>query len=514
MARLKPRATRVSSSASVPAPIKGLNARDAIANMSPEFAPVMENFFPTPSSVDLRNGYAEHVTGIVDPVETLAFYNDGVTQELFAAADEYIYDVTTAGAVGAAVVSGMSNARWQTVNIGTAGGFFLLMVNGEDKMRIYNGTVWDADGGGTYTITNVDSADCVHINNFKNRVWLIEKESFKAWYLPVASIAGAATALDLSGIFQLGGYLMAMANWTIDNAAGIDDYAAFITSEGEVAIYQGTDPSSSTTWALKGTFRMGKPIGRRCFTKAGSDVLLVTTDGAFPLSKALLTDRTQQNLAATDNISTLINNDIKAYQSLFGWQPIIYPIGNKLILNVPTTENTVAHQYVMNTMHGAWTKFTGWNANCWAILNDGLYFGGNGTVYQADTGMADNGSNINAECQQAYSYFGDRGVVKKFNMVRPVFLAEGVITPAVAISTDFQTKTALYSPTFSGGIGEDWDDGSWDDFDWAGGDVLTAKWQTASGVGYAAGINISISAKNISCKWMSTDFLYEVGSVL
>lgn len=31
---------------------------------------------------------------------------------------------------------------------------------------------------------------------------------------------------------------MAMANWTIDNASGVDDYAAFITSEGEVALYR------------------------------------------------------------------------------------------------------------------------------------------------------------------------------------------------------------------------------------------------------------------------------------
>jgi hypothetical protein len=95
-----------------------------------------------------------------------------------------------------------------------------------------------------------------------------------------------------------------------------------------------------------------------------------------------------------------------------------------------------------------------------------------------------------------------------------VFLSEGLIAPSVAISTDFQTTTAMNSPSFTGSVGTAWDDGDWDSFDWSGGDTLTAKWQSATGVGYAAGVNISLSVKNIGCKWMSTDFVYEVGSVL
>ena len=173
---------------------------------------------------------------------------------------------------------------------------------------------------------------------------------------------------------------MAMTNWTIDNAAGIDDYAAFISSEGEVAIYQGTDPSNASTWALKGTFRIGRPIGRRCAIKAGADVLILTTDGAFPLSKALLTDRSQMQAAVTDKITNLITSDIAQYSSNFGWQPIIHPTGNKMIINVPSVEDSLSHQYVMNTITGAWCKFEGWNAFCWELSGDKLYFGGENGV--------------------------------------------------------------------------------------------------------------------------------------
>lgn len=505
---------RVSKTVSIPAPTGGLNARDPLANMDQTEAVTMENVFPEPSGVTTRKGYREHVTGITGNVETLLVYNNGTTKKLFGVADGEVYDCTTSGAAGSAVVSSLSNSRFQYVNMGTAGGFYLMAVNGEDKLQYYDGSSWDVDGGGTYSITNVDTADCIHINNFKNRIWLIEKDSFNAWYLPVSSIAGAASNLDLSGLFKLGGYLVAMANWTIDNAAGIDDYAVFITSQGEVALYKGTDPSSASTWALVGTFRMGRPLGRRCFTKAGADVLVLTTDGAFPLSKALLTDRTQLNLAATDKISNLINNDVRDYSSNFGWQPIIYPSGNKLIINVPTSENNTSIQYVMNTITGAWCKFKKWDAFVFDILDDDLYFGGDGAVYQADVGFSDNGSNIVSVVQQAYGYFGSRGVVKKFQMARPILISQGSVVPAIIMSTDFQEKRTEASSYVVGSSGSEWDVATWDEASWASEDILTANWQSLSGIGISGGIKILTSLNNVSCKWVSTDIVYETGGLI
>lgn len=514
MRPIKPK-PRVARTASLQAPTDGLNARDSIADMKPQDAVTMDNWFPNPTSVNIRNGYYEHVTGFVSPIETLCIYNTGVVQKLFAVAGTGIYDVTTAGAVGAPVGAAVTNARWQTINIGTAGGFFLMMANGVDNMRLYDGTTWTTlTGVSTPAITGVSTDDIIHLNNFKNRVWMIEKDSFRAWYLPVSSIGGAANSLDLSGLFKLGGFLMAMCNWTIDNAAGIDDYAAFITSEGEVALYKGTDPSSSNTWAMVGTFRMGKPLGRRCFSKAGADVLVVTADGAFPLSKALLTDRSQLNLAATDKIQDLINADVNAYGSLFGWQPILYPIGNKLIINVPTTENVESHQYVMNTTHGAWCRFTGWNAFCFEELDDVLYFGGATAVYVADRGQSDNGSDITSVCQQAFSYFGDRGRQKRFTLARPVFTTEGDINPAILINTDFQQNRTTVAPSFTANVGSPWDTSPWDTSSWTQGDNLVHKWQTVTGIGFAAGIRVVTQTQNLSVRWNSTDFVFENGGIL
>jgi hypothetical protein len=64
------------------------------------------------------------------------------SRKMFAAKSTDIYDVTTPGAVGAAVVSSLSSAYWQTVNFTTAGGSFLVLCNGADSVRNYDGTTW------------------------------------------------------------------------------------------------------------------------------------------------------------------------------------------------------------------------------------------------------------------------------------------------------------------------------------------------------------------------------------
>lgn len=507
------RKPRTASTASIKAPIGGLNAKDAIADMPEGDAVIMTNFFPAADSVDVRKGYASHSTGYASPVETLMGYNTGAAQELFAASGTSIYDATAAGAIGAAEIGSLTNARFQYATLGTSGGYFLLAVNGADKMVVYTGSAWYLDGT-TTTVTGVDTATIININNFKNRVWLIEENSLNAWYLPVQSIGGAANKLDLSALFKLGGHLVTMQNWTIDNAAGIDDYAAFITSEGEVALYKGTDPSSANTWALVGTFRMGRPIGYRCGIKVAADVLLLTTDGAFPLSKALLTDRAQTQSAVTDKIVNLLKPDIQSYSSTFGWQPILHPFGNKIIINIPTVENSTAHQYVMNTETGSWCKFEGWNANCFETLQDTLYFGGATVVYKADTGEDDDGGNINVDCQQAFSYFKSKGRQKKFSMARPIFITSGAVNPAIILNTDFNAGTPTGSPSFTSANDSLWDVAAWDEADWVSGDSISKKWQSITGVGYSGGIRVKMGVKDLSIRWVSTDFVFEKGEVL
>ena len=57
--------------ASVPAPVGGLNLRDAVANMEATDAVILTNFFPDRTSVRLRYGYTNYSTGYPAAVESL-----------------------------------------------------------------------------------------------------------------------------------------------------------------------------------------------------------------------------------------------------------------------------------------------------------------------------------------------------------------------------------------------------------------------------------------------------------
>ncbi len=494
---------------SVSAPVAGWNARDPIAEMKDKDAVILDNFFCTPYDVGVRNGYSAWATGIPVTVETLASYSPpSGNEKMFAAAGASIYDVTSAGAVGAAVVSGMSNARWQHVNFGTAGGNFLYIVNGSDAPRYYDGSSWTVP-----TITGVTAANFINVAAFKSRLWFCEKNTMKVWYLPTLSIAGAATSIDFSSLFTRGGYLMAMADWSLDAGYGMDDYAVFVSSEGQIAIYKGTDPSSASTWGLIGIYDIGSPIGRRCLVKYAGDVLMAGQDGLAPLSKALMSSRVNSQEMLTDRIQHVVSDYTTTYGQIYGWETTIFPRENMLLLNVPTS-TTTSYQLVMNTISGAWSRFIGWNAACFELHNDLLYFGGVGGVFKAWDTQADAGNNIAFEAQQSFNYVGSSGQLKQVKMLRPIISTNGDTTILMGVNTDFDTTAPTGVISFAPSIAATWDSSLWDAATWYGGLEIKRNWQTAFGLGYCISAHMMGVGKNVKIRWASTDYLLEAGGVL
>jgi hypothetical protein len=517
----RPNRGRKADTYSVPAPVRGWNARDSIAAMKPGDAVALENWFPTPSDVMLRKGMAAHLTAVQDSavdvqVETLLSYRPpSGAHSLWAFAGTKLFNATAAGAAPAASVSSLTNARWQHINFTTTGGNFAIAVNGADELLLYNGTAWASiDGASTPAITNVATTALVHVNVFKERVFYVETGSMSVWYTAVGEFAGALVELNLGSIFKRGGYLMAMATWTLDGGSGIDDYAVFITSEGEVAVYQGTNPASADTWALVGIYNIAEPIGRRCFVKYAGDLLIVTKDGVVPASRALAADRTSSAVAVSDRISGALRDAASLYSTNFGWQLQHFPAAGMLLLNVPISTGA-QQQYVMNTVNGAWCKFKGWYANCWEVHNGNLYFGTLGAVRQAWTGTADLSANIVAEAIGAFDYLGNRDGLKKMNLIRPVIGWDS--NPAeflLGVDVDFVTSTPTNGVSFPSSSGGVWDSGLWDVALWGGDITLNRNWYTAAGVGYAFAPHLKISSSRAQVRWSATDYSFKRGGVL
>ena len=372
---------------------------------------------------------------------------------------------------------------------------------------------------GTYTtigITGVDSSTFINVNLFKNRLFFTQKDSMTCWYLDVNAIGGAANPLYFGGIARNAGYLQAMGTWTLDAGQGADDYAVFITSMGETIVYNGTDPTTAATWALKGVWQLGQTFNRRCFFKWAGDLLLLTQDGLVPLSSALQSSRLDPRVNLTDKIYYPISIAASNYGSNFGWQIQYFATENMLILNIPINEGM--EQYVMHTITQAWARFTGIQGYSWEVSgDDDMHFGSDGFVGTLFTSNSDGGNNITATAQQAYTYFDSPGQLKRFTLVRPILQSTGGIPNIVCgLSVDFDTQSQLGGVSFNPATQSVavWDTGKWDANTWAGGLITNKVWQGVTGIGYSGSININAASQGIELHWVSTDYVYERGGVV
>ena len=342
-----------------------------------------------------------------------------------------------------------------------------------------------------------------------------QKDTLKVWYLDVNSIGGAASPLDYGGIARNGGYVQAVGTWTLDAGQGADDYYVVVTNMGEVIVYNGTDPSDATKWELKGVWQVGQTFSRRCFFKWSGDLLLLTQDGLLPLASALQSSRLDPRVNLTDKIYYAVSEAASLFQSNFGWQINYFAPENMLILNIPIAEG--CEQYVMHTITKSWAKFTGLDTTCWEVHDtDSIFFGGDGFVGKFWADDSDGGNNINASVAQAYSYFDTRGQQKRFTMVRPIINTEnGSPTILCGLNIDFDTTnttgTLAFNPAdFQGGK---WDAAIWDLTDW-GGKLVNKNWQGVTGIGYAAGLQLTTASQGVGVRWASTDFVMETGGVI
>lgn len=372
--------------------------------------------------------------------------------------------------------------------------------------------------GATYTvaeaITGLATSSFSNINVFKSRVWLVQKNSLSAWYLPTLAIQGAAVEFPLGSLFPVGGFLQAIGTWTIDVGVGIDDNLVLFSSEGEILVYKGTDPASASTFALVGLFKEGNPIGLRCQMKYLGDLYVITDLGVAPMSESILTAQVTLKSNLTDKILPVMAAAVSVAKTTFGWQMVAYPSQNMLLINVPVP-GTSSYQFAMNTITGAFTRFTGWNARCWETQGNALYFGGTGIVGLAWNSNTDAGTSIQADCLQAFNNFGIGTQTKKVNMIRPVFSSDG--TPAVSVGVNFdydQLSTPSGALSFVPPTGTIWGSMVWGSMVWGGSLVVNKNWQFASGLGYSAAVRVKVSNNNAELRWAATDWVVESGGVL
>lgn len=510
------RAAQTVNVQSYQAPTGGWNARDNLADMKPNDAVELINWWVTPTFLVSRDGFDGYADTLAGSIETLAVYGalDG-TNAFFAFSDDGSWDISSPGA-GVATGATVTQGRWYSVNFGDGTNNYLILANGVDKILYFDGSTWlSVDSGTSPLLSGIATTSLIYPEVYQSRLFFIQKASLSFWYLAAGAAGGALTEFDLSSIAKRGGYLVAMSTWSFDGGNGPDDYLVFVTSEGEIIVYFGTNPSVAATWLLKGVYKFGTPLGRRCLTKYGGDVLLICQNGVLPLSIFLQSASIDRQRPLTDKISSAFNAAQRTYGSNFGWEACFYQNQNALIFNIPIAEDQQADQYPMNAITKAWTRFTGWNANCFAVFNGELYFGGDAIVSKAWTGPSDDGANIEVYGKSAFSYFGNTTQEKHFVLFRPMIAANGPLSFLTGLDVDFNDAPILGSATYSVTAGALWDVSKWDESYWAASLQIQKVWTSPQqNVGYAAAGKIKIATNALTVQWIASDYVYERGGVL
>lgn len=504
-----------------PAPTGGLMANGNLAAAQPGYAYVLENYFCTAMGAVVRRGCQKKMVldGGASPTRTIFSYMSGNIRKLFAVNDTNIYDVT---ASTPSAIASSTSGKWIFIQFQASdGSTYLRGVNGADAALVFDGTAFSTAPALTFPAgVSLTSGDLNFVWSHKNRHFFIQKNSQNAWYLPVGQMGGELAAFPLGGIFKLGGSLIMGATWSRDTGSGLNAMCAFFSSEGEVAIYEGSNPGDTADWTLVGVFRIGRPLGPKSIIEAGGDLMIATDIGFIPLSRALNTDYSILGIEAISGSIIDLWNDEVGYREGGDWNVVFWPRRQMVAVALPTINEQPAKWLVANAKTKAWSTFSNWDATCVHVFGNECYFGGpNGEVFEAYVTGYDNKQPFTATVVPMFDQMEVAGY-KTMSMSRAVFRGPNPVREKITDQTDYQINLPSAPSASPVVLASTWDNAVWDVDAWA--DPTSAKnmyqrWRPVTGAGevHAPAVQLTSGADvPLDAELIRIDATFTVGDVL
>jgi hypothetical protein len=341
-----------------------------------------------------------------------------------------------------------------------------------------------------------------------NRLFFADGTNLAVYYLPLFQKDGQVSYLPLNAVFKRGGYIKAMATWTVEGGTNLNDQLAIFSSNGECAIYGGVDPD--TDFVLSGLFRFDAPMSKHSVINWGGDLYVMISTGVVPMSTLMKAESDKLGLADQRVKQRFLEHQLEHDEP--GWSLTMLPHLGIVLANLPHG-GAHYHQMLRYMSSGFWAEWSDIHGRCWAWIDPFIYFGDDvGNVYEMHPAHRnDNGIEIRVDMLLAWTRFGT-AARKQFKGVRTYLITDGAPRPVVDIKTDFDYSPGVNVPDLSEyGDVSMWDTASWDTSFWAGGSAAVIKWNgVAADGGYGA---VRLTADILNCTFSVTGFdvLFEEG---
>ena len=511
---------------------------------------LLENWFPTSTGVRMRAGsdiFATLGLGDKDVVSMFAYVN-GNNRKFFASTADALYDITSPasptnqvlvddlgntivddlgneiiGLVSVPVaVSPLAGGNWVSEQFATAGGIFLRCVNGADTPLVFDGTSWSTSPA--ITGTGLDPTALSYVWSSHRRLYFVERDSLNAWYLPADAIGGVATKIPLGGVFSRGGSLLFGSSWSLEtggaDGAGLSVQTVFVTTEGEVAVYQGTDPASTSTWSLVGVYRIGKPRGAKAHIRAGGDLVIATDIGFLPLSTAVQRDFAALAPAAISYPIEEAWKEAVRLRSSGGWACALWPTRQMVMVAPPTPAGSLGELFPANARTGAWGHYTNWNVTCLQLFGDRMFFGSTkGLIVEAEVTGFDQGLPYTAACVPLFDSLKAPLSLKTSLLMKATLKAPAEVIPQMSLQADFVVSLPSSPDAAAVAGGSLWGTAIWGQSVWGAQTTLNVygRWQSVGGAGYAIAPATQITSGNLAppnVELVRVDMTYDQGEIV
>lgn len=379
------------------------------------------------------------------------------------------------------------------------------------------------------TVAGVDTADLSQVWLYRNRLFFVEKDSLTAWYLPVASIGGTALSVSLAGVFKRGGSILFGASWSADSGSGLGDRCVFVSDQGEVAIYEGSDPSDADSWGIVGRYDIASPLGIRAHVNIAGDLLIGTVAGVVPISQVVQKDPAAMELAtASFNVRTIWD---EAQRSATGPAELVkWPDGNMILCLFPGYGRALS----LSLLTGGWAAHSGKWPGVSATVWQGSLFHASGYLYELDVTGADDGAMILCRYCHSFQDMKAPGALKQVTLARYHFLAQQLFPFSAGVAVNYTAafgaspagageQNDTISPGAASPDADDYltyNEGEWNEKLWWGKNPITAtispvsEWVAVQGAGFAVAPTLQISSdgpERLNIELIAVELVYQIG---